>query len=292
MQNEKLRSILQMTSLLFAMVVLFSYIGWFLGYEGFLLVGDIELPRWVRLITTTLLFSANFSLVSSYVLDRYHLDVFKAIIPFVIFYIVHLFIYPTVWVSGPIATAYLICVGVYRGDWKKTLKRAVFISVLTILYQLLSTTIKMGSPLFTHETTFYVGAMFSIDMLIFTILIWAMGGVKYGRTIQLLVCPGRIRDGEFRDDSGAFCPQNDEFLRLTRFEKWIMKSVVMGIQVVQWIFILWVCSIDNLFIEGLVMTTSFICYGMIISRRNHFKPVWLCTLVSTAMFYFIARFTI
>jgi len=155
------------------------------------------------------------------------------------------------------------------------------------------------------DISVYTALMFSIDAILVLLLVWAYGGVKHVRRVEFLVFPRRTRDGQQRlriiesetSDSkqipqAATTDVDINRSSVTSFEKWLMKAFILSIQILQWIFILWVCSLDNLFLEGLVMTTSFICHGMIISRRNHLKPVVLCTLAATAMFYTAARFSI
>jgi ABC-type iron transport system FetAB permease component len=72
----------------------------------------------------------------------------------------------------------------------------------------------------------------------------------------------------------------------------MMRAVIAVVQVLQWGFILFICSLDNYFLDVLVMTVSFICHGMIISKRKHLKPILLCTAVATEMFYLGAKITV
>jgi len=158
------------------------------------------------------------------------------------------------------------------------------------------------TPLYI-ETSMFVRMRLSIDSLLLVGLIFCIGGVIYeGRrsskkdhhrrrgTLESLVFPGRTYEtrAEINDED----PTVERFVLLDKFERYLFGAVIIGVQVAQWMFILWICSRDNLFLEALVMTTSFICHGMIISKRKHLKPISLCTLAATAMFYTAARFSI
>jgi len=294
-----------MTSLLFIMVLLFSYIGWHLGYEGFIIVGDVNVPDWLnRSISAGLLF-INLSLVGSFIIGEYSVKIFKFIIPLIILSVLNSIFFMPGLISGPVATIYFVVIGVLRKTSRESLVRAVIITGITVIYQILAMSMRTGS-ISLNPTYFsiYTALMLSIDMILVILLIWAYGGVKYVRRMEFLVYPGRTRDERsmFRiveSEAKSSEPVSEKQASsvnvgggVTKFERLLFGVFIIVVQVAQWMFILWVCSRDNLFLEALVMTTSFICHGMIISKRKHLKPIILCTLGATAMFHFAARFSI
>lgn len=81
---SNVRKTLQMTRLLFGMTILFCFIAWSLGYEGFIIVGHIELPLWfVHIITFTLL-TIDFALRTGFTLNMYSWKALYLAIPMAI----------------------------------------------------------------------------------------------------------------------------------------------------------------------------------------------------------------
>ncbi len=288
-----------MTSLLFAMIVLFSYIGWHMGYEGFSLVGHIDLPYWVAYILCKAILYINFCLVGSYIVNQYNrISFIISIIPLITSIILDNLGYSLLG-TGPIPVIlFLVIAMVIQEEKMRTVVlRAIIITSVTLAYQVITILYKT-SELALLEYSIYNGLMLSIDMIILLTLVWAKGGARHAGMVadgrkdagrfQLLVFPGRI------GRAGSKSSEKDRKLAedLDQFEKWIMRSVILVVQVLQWVFILWLCHLDNLLLEGLVITTSFICYGMIIQRRRHFKPILLCTLIAGLLFYLASKFTL
>lgn len=287
------RKTLQMTGLLFSMIVLFCYIGWHLGYDGLLLVGKLEVPMWINRMVCRFLYMITTAFVISFALDDYSYDVLKVIIPFSCFILIFNAHIPNAFLEMPIICIAILVIGFLRKDILWTFIRLFIIEAIGVIYQFIAMCMKAGSFNLDTKVSFYFGVMFSIDLILVYILIWLIGGAKhYGRKLEPLVFPGRIRDDQNRNGSRKTDSQTASDIPVDVFEKWIMRSVIAVVQIIQWMFILWVCNLDNLFLDALVMTTSFICHGMIINKRQHLKPIILCTLAATAMFYFAARFTI
>lgn len=308
----KLKSTLQMTSLLFAMAMLFCYIAWSLGYEGFVIIGHMDMPRfWFDTICNILLL-INISLISGFTLNIYKWKILYFSIPFVIIQIIGVLCgIPASLFTGPISTIALIIgllvikktpydletIHIWKitmKKWKLGFARLSIALIVTLLHQWIISKISLVD--LTTEISAYQVFRLSINGILLMLLLYCIGGIYHERystlRLELVVFPGGIRDDDDCNESRSVQPQSAESVPVDKFERWLVRSVIGVVQIMQWMFILWVCNLDNLFLDALVMTTSFICHGMIISKRKHLKPVILCTLAATAMFYFCARFTI
>lgn len=284
---------LQITSLMVGMTVMFCYISWHLGYDGLILVGEINIPRNINYTICKILFSINLLLVLSFTMQEYTKKVFGMFIPILCISVI-LDKLNIPWLSTSFITIpYLISLSIKRKSMNVVIKRYSLITLITIGYQLLAAYFKFGSILLPRNVSLYAGLMFSIDMILIIFLIWSIGGVlDHGGRMELLVFPGQRRDDKHRNERYQIRTQNPSNIPVGKFEQLVMGSTIIFVQVLQWMFILWVCNLDNLFLDALVISTSFICHGMIISKRKHFKPIALCTLAATGMVYICARFTV
>lgn len=280
---------LQMTGLLFGMTILFCYIGWHLGYEGFILVGDIELPFWLQNVISFVLLLVNLSLQGGFTLKEYSWKILKYSLPLTTITAIGVLVFnlPGEIFSGFMPLIVFFVFSILRD--RKLWWRSWFVNAVILVHQWAVSNFTQ-TPL-TYEVSVYTILRLSIDAILLLLLFYSIGGARH-HALEQLVFPGRRRAQRSRHGSGQADTQSTDDVPVGKFEKWVMRSVIAVVQVIQWMFILWVCSLDNLFLDALVMTTSFICHGMIIKQRQHLKPIILCTLAATAMFYFAARFTI
>ena len=77
----KIKNVLQITAMLFGMALLFSYIAWMLGYEGFIIIGYVRLPIWLIQINMLILFTCNMFLLYGYTMNDYTLKPLYFAIP-------------------------------------------------------------------------------------------------------------------------------------------------------------------------------------------------------------------
>lgn len=299
-----------MTSLLFGMTILFCYIAWFLGYDGFVIVGDVELPWILSYISCAFLFFINMTLQTGFVMDWYDQRVFIFSIPLLIGNMIGSLFLPALIFTGFIPYILFIISAIKKHGWNKNLKwynqkllRPFFLLFVVLTHQVMVSL--LYDLVLNVNISMYQVFRISISEILLMLLLYSIGGVSYERNhrssvrtginranrLEFLVLPGQTRDEKHWNDSDKTVPQNTDDFPVNRFEVWVMRSTIAIVQIFQWMFILWICSLDNLFLDALVMTTSFICHGMIISKRKHLKPVILCTLAATAMFYFASRFT-
>lgn len=291
---SNVKKTLQMTSLLFGLAILFSYIGWHLGYDGLILVGEVNLSWQVMYLINKALLAINFVFYGGFILQELSMKAVYYMIPALILSIICDLVGVVLLGTGPIPTIYFIFVALFllKKKGKPTIIRSFIAVTVSILYQIVAVIFKTGELTLNYAIPQFTRLMFSIDMILILLLLFLVGGVKDGWWLERLVFTGRRRDERSCND----CNQDDEEdpsnVPVDKFERWVMRSVIGAVQVLQWLIILWVCSLDNLFLDALIITTSFICHGKIISTRKHLKPIILCTLAATAMFYFSARFTI
>lgn len=288
---SNIRRTLQITSFLFGMILMFCYIGWHLGYEGFIIVGDITMPPALIFLIQFVLFVVNLSLQGGFVLREYTWKILYFSLPVAVIEAgraIFLPSVPNIVFSGILPIVIYIIAAIRRKSLKRTLISIAMVNVAILAHQFVVSCITQ-TPL-TCDVSIYTVLRLSVDSILLMLLFYSIGGVK--RELEFLVFPGRTRDERNCDVGRESDSTDSRSVPVDKFEKLVMRSVIAVVQVIQWMFILWVCSLDNLFLDALVMTTSFICHGTIINKRRHLKPVVLCTLVATAMFYFAARFTV
>jgi hypothetical protein len=136
-------------------------------------------------------------------------------------------------------------------------------------------------------------AVYSIDLIIFTSLLFCIGGVIHAEKIA------RDRPGRWSQflsfHSGkiglvAASPEDDGDLSdLTTRQILLGLFIIALIQLSQWAIILLACQLGSVFWEGLIVSGSAIATGMIIKKRWHRDSVFLCTIASTIIFYAAAK---
>jgi len=299
-----------MTSLLVILTMLFSFIAWSLGYDGFIIVGYIDLPWWAIYMFCDILLFANLSLQTGFVLNIYSRKVVYIAIPLTAASYIAVFSnLPHELFTGiiPFITLLMIIIFMKKNKWYYI--RLITITGIILIFQWM--TARMSGLDLSVAVSPYQMFRLSINGIIVLLLFYSLGGVYYVSTkfdgsaerLVLMVFPGRIGSGKLRTKSHKCNKKDSECIsersssnvsdkQVTLFEKRLMKSVIIFVQCLQWLFILWICSFDNFFLDALIITTSFICHGQIISNRRHLRPVIFCTFAATAMFYFAARFTI
>jgi hypothetical protein len=179
----------------------------------------------------------------------------------------------------------------------------VIIYAIMTVYQIFAIILKAGFEQIGLQTlSMYQWLVMSIDLLILLILIYAKGGAQYYAILQsdvplqgpdreLSVLPGEVSYGEGSNDRSESTPEAD-FKRLTGFERLVAVSILLLVQLVQWTIILVACYIGNVFLTGLIISTSFVAHGFTVHKRWHSKSIVICTLVASALFFIAAQLTI
>ena len=283
--------VINLLCLLFALMVLFCWIGFRLGYDGLIIVGSVELNYWVKESLRILFFSLQYFLILSYVINKYSIkEVLPFYIPLFILNICCGYIFQNLIASGIIPFVYILCISAYNKDLLGGFKRAIIMNGSIVIYQIIAMSFKIGYDRIGYNTmNSYEWLICSIDLFILILLIYAMGGEKDGLSRKCLVFPENVESAKLdnEDDLSLF-----EFSKLQGFKKIKAMSLLLFFQALQWSIILLVCSLGNVFIEGLVITTSFIVHGFIIKRRWHSNNIAFCTLCGAMIFYVAAKLTI
>jgi len=296
METTIVKRILDLLALLFALTMLFCLIGWYLGYNGLLLVGDLELPFLVRRLLKFIVFGIHTILIMGFILDIYDLKtILRCCIPYLCFHFILESVHQSFLTSGVLPCLFVIGLAIYFKRLKASLGRLLIINVALFCYQIITLVTKIGFSKIGYNTlNTYQWLVCSIDLIILLLLIYSKGGVvNYGRRKwKLVVFPRRVDNARYSHEGSGLCAETQEYLSLKGFERMFAMSLLLAIQVVQWTITLFACYLGNVFMEGLVITTSFIAHGFVIKKRWHSKNLVFCTLSSAAMFYVAARATI
>jgi hypothetical protein len=197
---------------------------------------------------------------------------------------------------------FLVIMSMMSNQRIQSLKYLSAFSAIFILYSVLSIWSKTGQfVLVYNQMSQYAWFIWSIDMNIFSIALFLYGGVKHFRTRKqpgllglvlgtdrrkFILCPEAI-DIPRQDSSDS--QAISELNQLKGVQKLAAVFLILSSQIVLWMVYLGVCKIGNVFIEGMLITLSFVVNGFFIRRRWHSNSVILCTSICALMFYVSAR---
>ena len=296
-QAEAARSLLKMTATLFALVVLFSFIGLHMGYDGLFLAGSIMLPIWLEECIKAALFGVQLFLVFSYSLNDYSKGAVKATLPFWAFAVILQLFCKGMLVSTVLPILYMMAISIKQKDNFATAARMLSVMALLLGYQLLMLPIKAGrESIGYHAIDTYQWLMMSIDLTILALLIYAIGGLHY--YVELVLQLGDKRRGLARlfPESVNDAKLDNEDLQaverwqaLVGFRKLQAVATLLAFQLLQWLAVVGCCLLGNVGIEGALISLSFLCHGMVVHRRWHSNSVMACTVASAILFYIAAR---
>jgi hypothetical protein len=288
-----IKKLLHVTAILFVTVTLFCYIGWKLGYDGLILVGETKLPEIVSNWTAWLFYNIHIYLLSGFILNIYGRKLLRVLFPlFTIDIFFRLIIVHVVPVPPEVSTIVLVlywaACAIYFGTKKNTAINFLKYMLILLAYQAVMLVIKTGHfNLGYNMLSIYENLMVCIDNLIFTALLYGIGGEQYGRRAL-----ERILHSEEIDtpsDDKEDCDEVDAWRQLQGFVRFRAMALLLLFQLFQWALILFVCKIGDVFVEGVVISGSFVVYGLFVKNRWHSKSLIVCTLTTCAMFYLAAR---
>ncbi len=281
------RKLLHMTLIMFGIIALFCYIGFHLGYEGLLLVGEIDLPYWATIIIGSLLYSANIYLVFSIVLGNYENTVLKRVIPFCVLDTIICLIYPSSVICSITMAGYLLIQAIIKKDKHIAIRLAIVV-LLIYSFQSLTYMIKLGyRPITDWAVSEYQALAYSVDMILFLLVIYCIGGERHnGQTLERVIFPEDFEAVKLDQEDLA---ELEAWNKQQGFKRIKSIALLLGFQVVQWMIILAVCNLGNVLVEGLVITISFVTYGTVVRYKWHSKSLVCCTLASAGMFYAAAQ---
>lgn len=293
--------LIKLTLWLFLGIFISSIIAWRLGYSGFLIVGELKPPMWVEAAIGFVLFYLQFYVMVAYSLLDYSR---KQIIRLAV--ISPLFVVCAIvsWVlqneivsfigTGVFPCLYIMAIAIKQKSFKNTAKRLIFISVLINAFQIYSLFVKNGqAELGYNYAPFLQYMIMSFDLMILFVIIFLKGGVEHekrkesGMVWKCISFPAPVDNIAGSDEDVA---EADKFNNLSGLEKLLAVVILMGFNVLQWGFVMLVIAfIDNIIIEALAVSISYIAFGFIIQRRYHCKTLIGCTIMSFALFYGVAK---
>ena len=292
------KKIVLMTLCLMATTVLFNLIGWTLGYQGFLIVGEIELNPLFINILFFLLVSVQTSVLASITWNMYGWKPLLYLLPyFILDFVLGIFIYQSSLFSiytFVLPILYILVLAFLLNKTEKCYKvlaRLLVVILIICLYQGLTIYFKTGRfELGYNNVSAYVLLIYSIDLTLLYVVIYCYGGMK-----NVLEQMGKSLFPVQQWDAKV-CQESVEldkwYNSLSIIKKAKAISFLLLLQILQWAFILFVCRLGNVLIEGLAITGSFLAYGLIIQKKWHSKCILICTVISSLMFYGAARMTL
>lgn len=296
------RRILTVTTILSTVIVLFSFIGFYLGYDGLLVIGTLELPSWVYGVSKLFVYFIQYTLITCFIVDEYTYHVLYTSVVITITNIISAIVivyfnvnpFAKLLFSSIVPFVIIFIAATKHSNFKSAGKRTLITISIIGAYQVLALITKTGAFILGYNPlTQYQWLVCSIDLVIVIILIFTTGGEKHvlgqilGRnTWKCNIFPEEVNVVKNDDEDRA---TQLEFDALTGFRRIRAVSLFIGFQIIQWTIILFMCALGNVLIEGTVITVSFVVHGSIIKRRWHSKSIVICTLVSALMFYVAAR---
>ena len=178
--NENVKKVLEVTSLLFVMILLFSYIGWYLNYDGFIIVGDIDLPQIVIFPMCFVLLLINMSLFGGFVLREYSLKILRYSIPLTLIEVVRALWLPSIpfYVTlGIVPTIIFLFSSIPRKSLKRTLWSLIIINAAILGHQYVVSQITQTT--LSYGVSIYTMLRLSVDSILLLVLFYSLGGVKY-----------------------------------------------------------------------------------------------------------------
>ncbi len=267
-------------------ILFFSIIGWLLGYDGLILVGEITVAPWVEYICGFLFFSINFIVFAAVILNEYTKKLFLKVIPYLlIFFIVSEFI-PIEISTFIIPSIYFLVWLIVKKDVKPGLWRLTKVYLFSAIMQILMLVIKTGMVNVGYNMiSFYQNIIFCIDHALFLIILYCMGGEKY-HALELAVYTEEV---SCIDQDNESIEVNERWSKLDGLRRIKAISLLFAFQIGQWLLILLVCCLGNVLLEGIIITIAFVAYGMIIKKRWHSSSILVCTISSSFMFFVAAK---
>ena len=296
-QASGLKKVIVLTFALCVLVMFFIYVSWLLGYRGFVLLPFPYLHPLANIIIGQVLFAAHVIFLTGVVLKEYTLKIFKYASPLVISNLVALYVYiPIDIITSLVPVLWLISLSIYLKRFKSTIKQlCVWVPLILIFQYVLLQTRMDCFTIGYNGIGVYFSLVLAVDMLIFYTVIYILGGVKH---YELAFQSGwkscnkyllYSEDFQYPEHDQEDCVAIEEFNNLIGWRKVSAVVLLFGFQGLQWLLILAVCRIGNVFWEGLIISTSFLVHGIVVKKRWHSDSVLCCTIMGAALFYTTAR---
>lgn len=290
---ENLRTrekVLGVTICLFAVTVIATYFSWLLGFQGFLLVGNINVSYTIQYIVNNILFYISFAPWVGISINEYSSQLIKFTLPYMIISnILSIFCTGTFLASVVMPNIYILVLGLIRKDFKGTFKRNFITVTILVLYQILASFLKLNTiPLNQNNFSVFQQWAFTVDYIIFAIVLFLFGGGYYSSNKQSFNAKSQETNDSGDESSKIF----KEFSSLSKWERTFTMILFFGIQVLQMIIILLICNlVGAMSLKFLIIMASFLIHGIFLKERWHSNSIIVCTLLSSSMFFVAASLT-
>jgi hypothetical protein len=250
--------------------------------NSFLLVGNLDFPMWGKWLLSFSTFAFQIHLFSTYALiTRPRYMMLASLLYSAVKQALSLTAIPPFILSGVLPYILMIAYGFRKQAFKKTLFRVLKLYVVVGVYQGMSEVIKLGAFKLGYSVLEpYQFVLWNTELVILLFVISMKGGSSYARDRFYNLFPGGGQSLRARHQSGENVQAYDE---LHGLERVISRFAVYGYQLFQWALILIVCALGSVFIEGLIISSAFALYGLIIKNRWHSKSLVACTFASINM---------
>lgn len=287
--KEKL---LGVTICLIGVTVIATYFSWLLGFQGFLLVGNIEVPVSIQLTISAILFYASIITWMGISINEYSPKLIILTLPFMVITAIWcMFTKNSFFITMIAPNIYILVLGLLRKDFKKTFKRNLVIFIMINLYQIPTAFIKLNFlPLNQNDLSMFQQWAYTIDYIVFLTILFLFGGVYNSYSRQSLVVPVQFWMGSKSRKTYDNCNESSEiakeFSSLSKWERIFTMILFFGIQILQTIVILVICNfVSNITLKLLIIMASFLIHGQFLKERWHSNSIVACTLISSSMFF-------
>lgn len=288
LQKLLLISIFCFFTVLFAM-----YSALLLGYDGFFIYPLIMPAKILDSIIPIVLFFINLFFLFSISLEEYNRRIILILIGYIPVYLFgELYFDSSIYTSLVLPYAFVILIALYRQRIIKTMLNILTFTIVTFIYQVLALDIKANIFNIDYNSlpTFQL-LIASIDLIILYLTLYFLIGGELLETKLRANCKEMDRQLTTLSETSGHLELDEEDLEaLNEFrtlEGWdLAKSVtiILFLQVFQFIVILALTYIGNVFIESLVILFSYIMAGVVIKKKSHFKYL-ICTSIAGILFY-------
>jgi len=292
-----MRKALSMTLTASIAVTVGCFIASAMGHSNFLIGETPTLPFLAENSIALATFFTQFILWTGLALQEYSSKLIKLCAPYLAIHLAAAALMPlSLVVTTLLPMLYMLFLAYLRKDLKQSAVQLIKITAIIAIYQIISIPIKTSVvdwQTFNQPSAIHV-ALYSIDLIIFMLILY-FEGVFSNVNIQIFLARSPWK--HFMDAEDFKSPRADnedlqaiqEVRSLPILPKIGALTILLGFNLVQWAIILIACHFGDIFLEGLILSISFLLHGLIIQRRWHSNSVTVCTITSTAIFYIGAK---
>lgn len=274
----------------FLIVLIGAYASYLLGARYFILEQSLINSN----VIDSILFFINIFFWFSIALNVYDKRIILLICIYLPIYIFFEFlpIKETLITSTVVPIIFIILVSIINKTFISSLVRNFLFCAISICYQYISCTVKLNYvKLSYNSTSSYQLFMFSIDMILFFLILYVIG---CGKNEKIQYWKHLVDSQDFNDSS---CDDEDrqaieEFSRLNNWQKFKTIMLLSIFQVSQIMIIVIISIIGNSLIELIFILAAYLIYSKIITRRYHSRSLLICTALSTLIFFSASKITI